>query len=1059
MFDKFSMATASWWSRHGKRRVRTQGGYWAALLCVVIGSLALTVRAANFDLGGLGLLGEGETEGAIDDFLGLTAQPDFTGLRHSVFIAFDSWTNVKPRRVKKGEPTAEYTWALAGEFVAPLGERPITALITVPEAGVYRLFVRHVMGVRQPHPFRVGLTQQQERNDGTTTRYTPRDETRTLLFGNQALLPGQRGQQLEKTMAVRMERATDLIGVPTANLCLWEYRDIELNKAVYELSLQSDDMQVRVHSLLLTQAKDFRPSLATFLEDRTLGRLYMRARITKSGVEGKLHGFAAGLGYHWRGRSAPGSTEPSWYWNIGSVANVAAGDWSPFIEATDAVLPAPGPWSTCTIRFAGVANGMAEVQFAWYPHEAAVMHTIETGVGAGSGMFRMPSGNGAMVATHGRPVWGMWRETHLDRIETQERILDRYFSWAAAAAEKMNISPDHPRLKRLRVFTGCGVNPVHQTRTVEMLAKLGINWIPGAPESVVRRFDLIDEKASYNSWDVEGISQRMTEAQRRKHTLHKAGDEISTLGSPANVDGNPEATQRFQAYLREQAQRSDMTIPDFLGVQDLAELQCLGALPANAGRYERRLMYHSHRFLHLDVAHAYRGLIERAAIALPYTHVYCNYSPHPLFLTGTTMNHSDWFVLCRNRAQTLGWAEDWATGGSWGLGTAQQCVTYYAALVACAVRTYDYPAGFYVGVNCGGAARKMFSCVGQGLTWLHLYDWGPIDRWAEGSNAWSEHEHEYYSVMCATHALAPADEILAEGKREPRRTAVLYNRSHEIWQGGTGRLNHDWMWTFLGLMSDQIPVDVIIEEDLTPETLAPYTVLFLGGFNLDRIHLGAVRDWVEQGNLVIGAGGSLQFDIYNEPLVEANELFGATQRLASDKETEALGKAQFTTSDLYPEMEIEPHGMKYLLQPTTAEVIARYESGQPAATVRRVGKGRALLIGFHPGFTFQQNGRHTGIGRTWLNAPVLRTLGRQRLEFDHPASEVILFEHASGLAVTLSDIGRSSPVEGHLLSVQPNREIREVVSGLHGPLEWTKKGDRIEVRTRQLNQVDVIILR
>jgi hypothetical protein len=34
-----------------------------------------------------------------------------------------------------------------------------------------------------------------------------------------------------------------------------------------------------------------------------------------------------------------------------------------------------------------------------------------------------------------------------------------------------------------------------------------------------------------------------------------------------------------------------------------------------------------------------------------------------------------------------------------------------------------------------------------------------------------------------------------------------------------------------------------------------------------------------------------------------------------------------------------------------------------------------------------------------------------------------------------------------------------VVSGLHGPLEWKQEGDRIEIVTKPLAPVDVIILR
>jgi len=45
------------------------------------------------------------------------------------------------------------------------------------------------------------------------------------------------------------------------------------------------------------------------------------------------------------------------------------------------------------------------------------------------------------------------------------------------------------------------------------------------------------------------------------------------------------------------------------------------------------------------------------------------------------------------------------------------------------------------------------------------------------------------------------------------------------------------------------------------------------------------------------------------------------------------------------------------------------------------------------------------------------------------------------------------------LSVQTDRLIHAVVSALHGPVEWKKIGDRIEIKTPPPDPVDVVILR
>ena len=416
----------------------------------------------------------------------------------------------------------------------------------------------------------------------------------------------------------------------------------------------------------------------------------------------------------------------------------------------------------------------------------------------------------------------------------------------------------------------------------------------------------------------------------------------------------------------------------------------------------------------------------------------------------------------------MAWAEDWAYLGSWSLGTAWECTSYFAALVECGARKHGYPSGFYVGSNCGGSAQKIFGCLAQGVTWLELYSWGPIDAWAEGSNAWSENEGEYYSILAAACALGPADEIIAKGQREPRRTAILYNRSHEILNGGLGRLNHDWMWTFIALKHARVPVEVIIEEDLTPEDLKRYDVVFVGGLNLARRHVVELRRWVEGGGLLIGTGGAAQRDVYGDPLAESVALFGARQTAARTNQADAVARVTSPASDWFPAGEWKsPGDFAFVLEPTTAKAVGTYSGGECAAAVNPLGKGHALLLGFRPGFVFRDNGQSYQPGvREWLAAPVRKRLGRPRVELDYAPAEATLFEHTSGLAVTLAHFGIyragghawASPPEGLRLSVQTARPIREVRSALRGPLEWQRAGDRIEFKAPPLDPVDVIIL-
>ncbi len=1023
---------------------------------------------------------EANHEKEVAALLGEKAPSDLDQLHVSCLSPLSGWDGVQSRRPPSGEPPASYHWKEEGDgIVAPLDGGKIATLLDVPESGAYRISLRHQMGIQAAAPVTLTLRPQKavksEAKASMATNLTAYADTGRALehvYGKTPLPGGQTGQEIEEKLPIRFERETELIAAPSKDTMVWEYWDVELKKGVSRATLAAQTNEVRAHSLFLSRSKDFRPSFGALKQGPSFGRIYMRFRVTgNAGTKGKPATVKAGLTYH---ASARGN---AWHWDIGQTPATPEGEWTPFIDATDAIVPGPGGWSTCNLGVAGVPDGGLEVQFSWHPSGHAEAVTVKTGLGGGRAMVRVPHGDWAAASRAGVPGWGMWSEKPGREVMPQEAVIERYFTWAKEAEARLGLKPDHPRTKSIRLFTGNRVLPANRDRATEMLARLGINWIDGAsiagngasPE-LVRKLGLFDETVAFNLSDADGLARGMSDEAKRKLTKVKLGDEIATYTQPAAINADPTMAAAFRAYLKDQALLEGMDIAAFLGVRDPAALNCIGELPQNPGLSERRLFYHSQRFCHLATCDRTRPRLQACERNFPNARVYYNYTPHPVFLTGSTMNEGDWFVMCRNKAQTLAWGEDWAYLGGWSLNTSWECTSFYAALVECAARKHGYPAGFYVGSNCGGSAQKIFGCVAMGVTWLHLYDWGPIDAWAEGSNAWSDgNPSEYYSILCATATLGLADEIVGKGRREPRRTAILYNRSHEIVNGGKGRLNNDWMWTFIALKHARIPVEVIIEEDLNPGDLKRYDCVFVGGINLERRHVAELKRWVEAGGLLIGTGGAGRLDVYGDPLAESVDLFGARQTEAgADKVTGSVTRVTMLASEWFPACDwTTPGDLAFVLEPTTAKPLGAYGGGECAATVNAVGKGQAILLGFRPGLVFRDNGQSYKAGvREWLAAPVLKRLGRQRVELDYAPAEATLFEHDSGLAITLAHFGVQSP-QGLVwsspadvrLSVQTERPIREVTSARRGPLEWKRVGDRIEVKAPPLEPVDVVILK
>jgi len=990
------------------------------LVCLAMGaSLAVTVSAQE-----KGAPKTDDLLDLLDEVSGGPKKADLDRIAASHLSPIRSWQGVRPATAKPTD-TPKYSWGLAEGFVVPLGDQKISTLIQVPSAGKYRVYLRHV------------LTQDEARP--VTLRFEPMEKGAGLeqkhIYGALKLDAAKNGKELEAELPIRMESELHLNTFPGAKMPVWEFWDIDLGQGAWRASLESTRKNVQVDSLFLTQSTSFRPSYSEIAKDNSLQRVLLRVRTAaQASKKAPKTGVSAGLTYHWRGRSTRAGVE-MWGCDIGAAQDIVAGEWSPFLDATDAVVRGPGPWSTCRVGLSGVPAGPIEIQFAWYPHPAAVVHELKTACDGKQAMLRIPNGSPAFATEDAQPRWGLWNAEFVKGIAAEEQLVERYFQWASEAAVSLGLAENHPRPEHLLFLSSCRVGAAHRERATAMLARLGINWIEGASKETISQLGLYD-------------GSRMTKI--------KNGDEIGTRTPASVINGSPRLLAEFHQYLMAQSTLEETPIETLLGVPNLDRIRCLERMPDNPGRYERRLYYHSHRYAHLATLHPYFKSVRDAEAQFKNAAVYNNYSPHPVFLTGNTMNEGDWFLLARRGAQTLGWGEDWAYPGSWALGTDRaQCVSFYAALVDCSVRKRGYPAGFYVGSNTGNSANKIFSCVAQGVHLMHLYDWGPIDAWAEGSNAWSEHEGEYKSVLMGTHALGPADEIIAHGQREPRRTAILYNRAHEIMNGSTVSLNHDWMWAYIAMKSAQIPVDVILEEDLTRVELAKYRALYLGGLNLESRHLRVVADWVREGGLLMGTGGSASLDAYNDSNPLAVELFGARQIPVSEVDPgRADQDVTFTASEWFPAAKFAASGTRIryeLMEQSTGSAVrtASYSSGNAACVTQALGKGRTILFGFYPGYVFRDTGRALGPNRAWFIQPLLAHLGRQKVEFSFPASEATLFEHKSGLAVTLANFGPAGaklPTERTLLSVATDRPIREVTSALRGKLEWKRVGDRIEIQ-------------
>ncbi len=1094
-----------------------------------------------------------------DDFFAQVDQAanpaDLEKLKYTHMSDFAQWQGVQPARVDPKAPVVKYAWKVAeAGNVTPLGAEPATTTIAVPEDGEYRIWVRYVARPDVPQPLTLTLS-------GPTQA--------SHVFGSKGL-QRQDGKSQEKALSIRFEAEFQRLSTPTKPVPVWEYWDVPLKAGATKFAITGKNKELRTDRMLITQSKSFKPSLSTDANSATLSRTYYRFKLVdtqgdagKAGEAGGL-GLTGGLTYHWGRPPKPnsGSTEPIWYYSFFSGEEFNAvtkqgwkiNEWSGFVDVTDPIS-SPGPWATASLSFRGLPKEKGkykvQVEAAWYPHEAAVMKRVETTVGQSSAIVLIPIDSRSYTCAASGPedktgVWGMRSQAYLKLLETTEDVNQRHMAYAKDALAQLP-RQGNPAPKLIKVSTGNGAAAGVRDEVSRMLASIGLNSIGGTSPEMRKELGLRDDGAIYNNDALmnagthdaadpmiektlekyfESLAKSMdakAPGSSLKVTRLKMGDEIGAIVGPVRINELPDAKKQFHDYLREQLKEAGKDA-SYFGVKDVEELDFTPRLAADAGRFERRLYYHSARFNFVFTARFYKRYTDVARKYFPNIKSYCNFSPHPPMF-GQHMNGSDWFALTREGGATMAWAEDWAgLFGGWGF-AGIQTVSYYAALVECAARKGDLPAGFYIVTTMGGADRKMFCLVAHGVMDLEMYSFGPRYAGAEFSNFWDERSAAYAEIARGAFALGPADEIIAKGTRQARKTGLLYNRSHEVWNNGTGGFQSDRLLTFIALQQAHLPVDIILEEDLTEESLKQYSVLYVQGYNLSDRHVAALEAWVKQGGTLVGIAGTAMRDEYNDASEAGTRLFGARQRYAgtsaggyhpqSIPEHKPIDKIKVQESVLTPAMEADVVGVKVVLTPTTGKPVATFSDGSVAGVYQELGKGKTLLWGVMPGFLFKGDaagGNHYRLDRGQLvTKAAMATLGRARLEVSDPLVEVCLFEHASGLAVTLNEVGlirlaskqpeveeaaappppapAANPDAGETLQtlvvpaavvppaaavetfsdagrpksiivkVQTDRPIKEVSTSYAGPLKFIREGDRIVVEVPMPNTVDVLILR
>jgi hypothetical protein len=553
---------------------------------------------------------------------------------------------------------------------------------------------------------------------------------------------------------------------------------------------------------------------------------------------------------------------------------------------------------------------------------------------------------------------------------------------------------------------------------------------------------------------------------------------------PHALDVRSVPTAKLRDYCEETRRSID---PDTIDVVSLGDEITMGSPGDAAAKGKPELFYRSR----VSVFHAaLKEWKERTAIlhgCFPNAGIGANFSPHvpPLYVGDT----HQWITPFREGALTMPWSEDYVFQVPVGSPQVNSLVldVLRAGLRGSARPEGDRPAHgkpgriqYYVMPHDPGNTpddwrRQFYGDLAHGAKVINLFELRPVQV------AYTENHVDvpemYQAVRVALHELGTFEDIVQEGEVLQAPAALFYSETADVWSDKRAPFGAHDRSLYLLLRHKQIPLDVVVEGD----DLRPYAAIFLTDAHVSRAASRALASWVERGGQLVATAGAGMKDEFDRPNATLQALFGVGSVAV---EEDAAGPVRLEKQDLpfaaamdhvrTAEGKIIP--VLSLRAPSAgehADVVARFDDGRPAITVRRVGKGSARYVGFLPGLSYLQPGiPRRPFDRRSDDSAMCHLLPTT---FDEEAAETVHVEVVrpvvSSVDLVESTVVRSSrgvivplinwtghPVRGLTVSVRVPAPPGPATLASGGPVREEARGTE-RVFTLDLDVADAIVLR
>ncbi len=478
----------------------------------------------------------------------------------------------------------------------------------------------------------------------------------------------------------------------------------------------------------------------------------------------------------------------------------------------------------------------------------------------------------------------------------------------------------------------------------------------------------------------------------------------------------------------------------------------------------------------------------------PHVQTGANFSPH----LSVWPDVRKWIDVFRDGGMTMPWSEDWW----WQVPEASP--QSYGLLVDALRRAADYHAGPYCFYTIPDANYHEGSAIGSHLLRMNYFALGHQAKVIDHFNIYNqvfgtcdfidflESEAKYRAIHRILTEVGSIDERLAAARMRPAEAGIVLSVANDVWNNDEllakdppveklyhATLNvdsHERKAIWLALRHAHLPVDVITDEDLAKGVPDRFKVLYVVGDELLAAAAGPLAAWVQAGGTLVGIGGGGVLDEYrrDEPALRAvygitgrqRDRFKRSLKPAVDLPT-AKPRDVLTFDAAHGGLALPVYcGLERLEPAADVPVVARFGDGSAAAIDRKVGRGRAVLIGALPGIAYLQpgiGGRKRGMTldypaevRRLIVEPAESAGVRRHVTTSDPLVEATLQEGPRGAVVTLVSFRfpDGGPVTVTLAGLPG---AQRVTSTRRGPLAVTRSPDGPQV-TLPVDEGDFLVV-